>query len=425
MQFYHLARKAGALIVSIILVKIGLSLEEIGIFETWIYLLMLFSFFWVESLIKAYLSVYPDKKEWGTSSGGATIYLLFVALSLGLGGLFLLLKTGMLTLATGSSNLEFFNTFIVYLILIPPTMLIPFIYQIRKNITGIISYSIFVLVGYIIAVVVPLILGKGLLGVGQGLVVYALVANIWALISFVLPGIRKHGVFKELARTVLHFGWPLMLYAVVQSMTTLVDAGLVQWFFKDKSSFAIFRYGARELPLVVPLVVGVVNLVIPLLVSQWDEGLDLLKSESIKLMHLLFPLSIVLMLVSPILFELVYSSDFVRSAEIFNIYLLLIIPQLLFPQTLIIAKRKNRSLFLVGLFEVVVNITFSLILIQYAGMEGVAAATVIAFCLEKLILILYLDKSLKYGFGEYTEWKPWLIYSSITIVAFVLAQIIY
>ena len=417
MQFYHLSRKGGAFLVSIVLAKVGLTLDQIGTYETWIYLAMLFSFFWVEGLIKTYLTS-SDEEGRALEKGMATTYLLFMVLSIALGGIFLLVKGPLLSILTGQNDLEYFSLLLLYLVLSPPMMLLPFFYQVTHNRKGIISTAILASFGFTLLVSLPLIMGYGLEGSLYGMIAYAVIGNMWLVTAMLVRFKGGWQISPPFARTLLVMGWPLVVYTVFQSLTTVVDATLVQWFYKSKADFAIFRYGARELPIVIPLTAGVVNLALPLLVREWSKGLDLIKRESRKLMHLLFPVGAILLITSEWLFGLVYNSDFQESAAVFNVYLLLIASQLLFPQTLIIAKRKNQILMMVSVLEVGVNIVLTWALIHSHGMLGVAWATVIAYLLEKVILIYYVQRVERVPVSKYADIRLWSVYSFALLLVY-------
>jgi O-antigen/teichoic acid export membrane protein len=410
MQFYHLSRKGGAFLVSIVLAKVGLSLDQIGIYETWIYLAMLFSFFWVEGLIKTYLSS-SEQEGRNLERGMSTTYVLFLIISLALGAVLFLAKGPLLALLTGQEDLEHFNLLLLYLVLSPPMMLLPFFYQVTHQRKGIIAAAILASFGFTLLVSVPLLLDYGLRGSLYGMIAYAVLGNLWMMVAMLWRYKGDWLISIPFARALLVMGWPLVVYTVFQSLTTVVDATLVQWFYKSKADFAIFRYGARELPIVIPLTAGVVNLALPLLVREWSQGLDLIKRESRKLMHLLFPIGAVLMILSEWLFGWVYNSDFQDSAAVFNVYLLLIASQLLFPQTLIIARRKNQILMMVSVLEVGVNIVLTWALIHNYGMIGVAWATVIAYMLEKGLLMFYVHKVERVPLSSYTDMRLWSLYS--------------
>ena len=101
---------------------------------------------------------------------------------------------------------------------------------------------------------------------------------------------------------------------------------------------------------------------IPAIAHNLDEGLKELKEKSGKLMHLFFPLTIMLLLVSPYIYRYRFSENFVYSAQIFNIYLLLIISRVLFPQTILTGMGKNKYLLVSAILEIIINVSLSLYL---------------------------------------------------------------
>jgi O-antigen/teichoic acid export membrane protein len=385
MQYYHLSRKAAILIVSIVLAKSGLSLDDIGLYETLMYLGMLFGFFWVESLIKGYLSLYNDWSDKQQASSIFSIYLLFAVLSLILGSAFYLSRDLFLPFLTGHQTLQFFAPFLIYLILYQPTALTPYVLQMKGKIGSILTYSTVHTLLLIGAVVIPLLLGMGLKGAVNGLIIFAAVMHVVSLA--ILSSQWKSQLSTKLMRTLLLVSAPIVLYSVIQSFSGIFDAWLVSFTFGDKSSFAIFRFGARELPLVVPLVVGVSNLAIPMMSANLNSGLEMVKKESRRLIIFLLPMGAFIMLISHWAFRVVYNPEFVESADIFNIYLLIILSQVLFPQTIFLAKKDNAILVRIAVVEVATNIILSFILVEHYGMLGIAFATFIAFATEKIVLI--------------------------------------
>jgi Na+-driven multidrug efflux pump len=102
------------------------------------------------------------------------------------------------------------------------------------------------------------------------------------------------------------------------------------------------------------------------------------------------------------------------------IYLLLIIPRLVFPQTIVIDRRKTNVTLYAAAVEIAVNIPLSLWLIKPYGVVGVALATFIVYFLEKLFLIWYVWKKMKIKPSEYIPVTPWLIHTVLLILMFVL-----
>ncbi|MBA7585412.1 hypothetical protein ES708_27391 [subsurface metagenome] len=137
-------------------------------------------------------------------------------------------------------------------------------------------------------------------------------------------------------------------------------------------------------------------------------------------MQYLFPISIIVMLFTRWLFPVMFNVNFIRSADVFLIYLLLIIPRLVFPQTILIGLKKTRVVLFGSFIEIVLNISLSLYLMQFYGLVGIALATTIVFVIEKIYLIAYNYFKLQIKPSEYIPVKFYLIYSLITIIMFVL-----
>jgi peptidoglycan biosynthesis protein MviN/MurJ (putative lipid II flippase) len=105
-------------------------------------------------------------------------------------------------------------------------------------------------------------------------------------------------------------------------------------------------------------------------------------------MHLCYPVIALFMLCSPFLFEYIFGLTYKNSALIFNIYLLLALTQLFFPQSILIARGDTRLLWYISLAELAVNIIASVLLMRTMGMIGIVWGTLIAYVFEKIILMI-------------------------------------
>jgi O-antigen/teichoic acid export membrane protein len=115
-----------------------------------------------------------------------------------------------------------------------------------------------------------------------------------------------------------------------------------------------------------------------------------------------------------------FNPEYRRSADVFMIYLLLIIPRLVFPQTIIIGRRKTNVTMITAAVEIAINIPLSLYMIKPYGVVGVALATFIVFSFEKIFLMWYVWKKMKVRPAEYIPVLKRIIYSAILIILFVL-----
>jgi len=143
-----------------------------------------------------------------------------------------------------------------------------------------------------------------------------------------------------------------------------------------------------------------------------------LKQKSLKLIHLIFPISILLMLTSEWWFPKILNADFTESVEIFNVFLLIVISRLVFPQTILLALKETKVILSISLMELFLNILLSVILVQQYGLVGIAIGTVIAYWFEKIAIAAYLQFKHGIGFGKYTPVKCFLGYSVLLLLSY-------
>ena len=138
----------------------------------------------------------------------------------------------------------------------------------------------------------------------------------------------------------------------------------------------------------------------------------------------MFPLTIGMVLTAYFLFPLVYGRNFLESAGVFNLYLLLITSRLLFPQTVLLALQKTRIQLIASILELILNIGLSLMLVQVWGIRGVALATVIAYYFERVFLMTYTRIVMGIPVKQYVEIRKHLVWTAILIAAYLAAELV-
>jgi Na+-driven multidrug efflux pump len=105
-----------------------------------------------------------------------------------------------------------------------------------------------------------------------------------------------------------------------------------------------------------------------------------------------------------------FNSEFQKSADIFLIYSLLIIPRLIFPHTIIVGRKKTHITLIAALFELALNIPLSLLMIKLGyGLVGVALSTFIVYTVSKASLVAYLKFKMNIRPSEYIPLKIYAI----------------
>lgn len=410
LQFFMVCRQLGIILSSVVLAWF-LPVSSVGVVEMLMFTGYLMTFFWSDALLRGYLA-HPKLKD--DSQSATSFFLLFFLMSV---LAMLLLVAGrqfLVPLFTGRNDLEGLGLFVMYQILIVPLWMAPFIGILKGQ--NILLASLFILIGPAFAVWTGYTSIPQIQGVLLGLFCYALVGFVWVLTKTKLIRDIRLGKIVEM---VWPAAWPLMLYAVSNGLARSFDAWLVAREF-DESTFAVFRYGAREFPLVVAISTALTTAMIPRLFS--DQALGELRARSIRVMHSSYPIIALLILSSPLLFKLVFGLAYVQSAGIFNIYLLLTLTQLVFPQSILIARGQTKLLWWVSIAELAINVIASLLLMPNFGLAGIAFGTLIAFTFEKVVLFYFIDKKFGIKVQQIIDLRIWIFYTLLLVASFILSQ---
>ena len=246
---------------------------------------------------------------------------------------------------------------------------------------------------------------------------------MWSLFKFIWLWylLYKYGAFTldvSLQKKILVIMLPLSLHALLGGGMEYVDGFIVSSHFEEERMFALFRYGARELPIVSILVAALVATMIPLAVEKEAQAIATIKKKINQLSNWLYPITLVLMMLSPMLFPFVYNEEFSLSAKVFNIYLLVISSRVLLPQILIYSRQHTYVLVISAIIELMINLSLSLYWVQIYGLEGIAFATVVAYMVNKILLMGYVHFQMRIPVSRYLHLKSYVFWNLLLIAVF-------
>ena len=99
----------------------------------------------------------------------------------------------------------------------------------------------------------------------------------------------------------------------------------------------------------------------------------------------------------------------------------MIIPRLVFPQTIIVGRKKTQITLIAAIIELAINIPLSLLMIKWGyGLVGVALSTFIAYSLNNVFLVVYLWVKMNIKPSEYIPVKIYALYSVLIAILFIL-----
>jgi len=227
----------------------------------------------------------------------------------------------------------------------------------------------------------------------------------------------------EFMKEHLYLATPLILTTLISGSAQYTDGVIVSAVYRDPGMFAWFRYGAKEFPLVLMLANGLSNAMLPEFSTRerMRESLAKIRAKSKRLMHILFPAAMLMMLFSRWLYPRMFNAEFHKSADIFLIYSLLIIPRLVFPQTIIVGRKKTHITLIAAFIELAVNIPLSLLMIKWGyNIVGVALSTFIVYVIGKAFLAGYVWLKMNIKPSEYIPLRLYAFYSFAIALIFIL-----
>lgn len=423
LQLFQIMRQGATILTAILLAHSALPTHEVGYYEMLLYVGYLLSFAWVSGLMQALLACFPNQKKPQQRQLIFSAWGVFTSLSLFFAGSLWLFPETIMGLLTQERSVPYTALFAGFLMVNWPAHLQEHFYLLANRPWALLFYGVVSSTAQLVAIILPIWLGYSfywsfvsLLGVGMAKFIW-LTAYTW-----------RNGQWQwhpPLVRHWLHPAWPLILYALLGALNQSFDPWFVGFFYQgDETTFAVYRYGARELPLVMALAGAFSSAVIPIVASNTQAGLAAVKTKSRQLFHLIFPLTIVLLLTSKWWFVAVFSDRFADSVPIFNVLLLVTASHLLFTRTILVALQDTRWLLLFVIGGIIINVVLSFVFAPIWGLVGIAGATVLAYVTEKGLMFVYLHQRHQISLATYTDLRWWGAYSLVLLLAFGLTTII-
>ncbi|MCX7743572.1 MAG: polysaccharide biosynthesis C-terminal domain-containing protein [Flavobacteriales bacterium] len=414
-QIFQVIRFCSVIGTNILFTKGLLETSAIGVYESILLIATISSSFWVSGIMQGLLGVFP-KNEKSPALFNSFFLLTIIGLVVAIA---LYITQEQFVNWFNISNTTLFNKlfiwYLVYTTFNNPTYVNEYFWMMTNRNKPLLLYGSLIYFLQFAVLILPLAVGFSLLQSFQLLAVLSICKWIYSWII-----IYQHSqvlIEPKFIRILLSKSVPLAAATLISGYAQYIDAWIVKKHFDD-ATFAAFMYGAREFPLSLIMANALSEtLANRIRVNGIHDNLKIIGNEAKKLGLILFPITCLLIVVMPVLFPLIYNHDFTLSASIFNIYLLLIIPRLLFPQSILIGCGKNPIILWSAVIELGINIGCSLLLLNIMGIEGIAWGTVIAYMADKIFLWLYVSKKFQLPLQSVTHLKLWIT-GSLTVLGF-------
>ncbi len=415
LQWYRFIRYSFLLLTAILLAQWGVSTTDIGGYELIFHLLYVLTFFWVNGIFQSVLIRSRRLSDGDRNEFLGRIWFLILLFTAFFTLLLWLLGSKGGWILFGISDLRHWHLYVLLFGLSVPPLVYEYFLLARNQIRdllvwGAVSYTL-----HIVVTLTPFLFGYGLQEMLWGHIGLSLGRFLYVGLDLGWPRLR----FPETS------WWTasahLTLYSVLGGIPIAFDTWLVGYMSQAESEIAIFRYGARELPLFM-ILLGSVHLIVLSDKDRLDEALTRIRKQIQRHLPFLAVLSGLLCLLSPLLFPLLFTETFSESAVIFNVYLLLLLSRLNLSHTVMMRLESYKIMNFVAFIEVFLNVILSVWWVQYWGWVGIALATVVAYLFEKLFFTLWLYYKKQIPLNMYLPVRSYLGYSGLVVICFIVGS---
>jgi O-antigen/teichoic acid export membrane protein len=273
-QFYQLVRYATLILIGVIFTKTAITQTEIGEYETFVFIAGAVSFFWLNGLQKALLPLTASNKN--SKSHIFSAFVILQVFSIVAAVFLFFMQPVFSNFLLNGKNIPEIWLLLAFIVFGVPANLIEYFYLIKKKNNAIIIYSIVSFSVQLLLVTLPVVLGYGIIIALQGLVLSSVLRYIWLWIILISNGETNYS--HTFVKEHLKLGGPLIAATFLSGSAQFVDGFIVTSYF-DEETFAVFRYGARELPLAMLLANALSNAMLPdfAKVDQLKQNLRKLK----------------------------------------------------------------------------------------------------------------------------------------------------
>ncbi len=425
LQIYQFLRFGTFFLISILLAKIAVlyqheyGLRLISQYENLMLVSSSLTFFWVASICNTLIPYYNDSDDETKKKVLFNTFFLLLVFSAAAA-----IVVAFMGYVEGK-NANLFQMFALVVLLNTPTYITDYIFYLNGKYKSLILWGLVTFLAQMVLLCLPLYFKQSLNLAINLLLVLALIKFNYTII--LLMKYATITVQTSITADFMKKVMPIMFSILLAGSMEYINSYIIEFNFTEEE-FAMFRYGARELPIFL-ILANTLSSVYSGEIAKFNQegnleaGLAKLKKSSQKLMRWLFPSTILLMFLSPYLFKYAYNDQLLDGYKIFNIYLLLIISRMIYPQTVIMGILKNKIFYLISSNYLVINCLLSFWFIYLFGMKGIAYATVISYLIEKIMLAIYC-KMQGIDFRKFTPWLEHLVYSIVTVIAYYITTII-
>lgn len=235
-----------------------------------------------------------------------------------------------------------------------------------------------------------------------------LVITLWVILKYSSHFSDNYNDIIVSLRTQFKFALPLSMSGVLWILGRELDKYVVSHYLNPEL-LAVYARGAVEIPLVQILAATIAQVYLPNWVSLFDKKdfktlLSTWHLTITKTALIMFPVFVLFLIIGYDFIVLMYSKEYAGSVPIFLIYLFLV-PLQLTEYTAIVESSGKTILISFGyVFQILLNLIFSILLIKQFGAMGPAIVTILTMYLWVTYILFIISKICNVGMKDVFPW---------------------
>lgn len=322
-----------------------------------------------------------------------------------------------------------FFTFIIFLILLYIGYLSEnILISLNKNINLIYLTTIPNLV-FVIFIIYITSNGLNLYFILLGLIIKELIRVIILLVSIINEKISFHEINKSKLIEIVKFGIPIGISSIITILTINTDK-IVTSIFLSKEEFALIANASYELPLLGIVGVSIFNVLVrPLkdFVKNEDNNsiLKIWNKSGLIMITIVVPFVIPFIIFSSEVMTFLYSSYYASAKIAFSLYQINALSRIYIYSVIFASFNKPKIFAKNVLISFIINLLLNLFFVQYFGINGIAAASVISNILLIFLQLNALKNILKVKISKLFPFKEYVYSTVLVLLISIVFYVIY
>lgn len=267
----------------------------------------------------------------------------------------------------------------------------------------------------------------GMAAVGAYSIGYCAVGVLGLILAWRLVPKDDAAISTASVRMILKVSIPLGVASMLGTLSNSLDKWIIS-FMCSPEEYAVFSYGAHELPFLSTIASAISTVIIVDMVKytkehKYDEALTLFRNVAKVTSYFIFPTMMLFMVIAEPFYEFMYTESMLAAVPVFRVYLLMLPVRTVMYGPLMIAMGKSKQVLYRTIAGLIANLILSILLVLWIGTIGATIATVITLYLVSVPYNLAVIS--KETHSQWRELLPFKHFGKCLLMSLIPAGICY